>query len=161
MDKLISPEVLHARAAGTEEVSVTSDTVSVMEIVRKFLENSQGVHRTPCLLCGVYTKEYTIVPIPSELADDALGVKQLLKGAGYFVTLKDDALIRFNEEVVMVICWDPKVIEAARLFEETEINSGTLGDIYCIIPGREGIRCDNCYLCYTDDNQFISDGDGK
>lgn len=143
--KLITPSELHNRAAQTK-VETPIETIPLWNTVVGIVNASNGNHRASAPICGVYTTEYTIVPLPSSMigSESDRVIKELRK-AEYYVELVADSLRRFNEESLMVICWDPEVISAAKSGK-----SGTVVDRgMCILPGQENRKCDGCFDCHV------------
>lgn len=144
---LLGPEFLHKKALETKSISVPLEELSLYRTVVGFISNSVGVNRAPAPFCGIYTTEYAIVPVPSALVDsEAERVMDRLREVGYFTLLRADALKRFKEEALLIICWDPKVILAEKEGVDPQAEVPT---IECTLPGREGQPCNHCFDCQT------------
>lgn len=152
---IVSPAEMHARAKEVKVVEQPIESLQLFDTVSGFISQSIGRRPTKCLLCGKYTDEYIIVPIPAELVDnDARQVKTYLIQQGYFVTIRADALARFNQEALMVICWDPEIIKVSKDYPD-EGGIFDSGEIYCVLPGRENQPCNHCFRCHTDRAFFV------
>ena len=146
--KLLDPRTLHQRAKESKTVQKKPESKPspLWNTVVGFINNSTGNSRAPAPICGIMTTEYVVVPVSSEMLDeDAVKVRVKLEDAGFYCEFIADALQRFNEESLVVISWDPSVIEAAkRGASGTKVKRGL-----CILPGREGRACDGCYDCHS------------
>lgn len=155
MFEIVSPSELHARAQEHPvEQTPQVENLPLFETVGNFINNSKGHSRAPMPLCEVLTTEYAIIPVPSNIVDsEAIPIKKFLSDKGFFCILKEDALARFKEEVLMVVCWDPRVIEAHR---ESGREVGVLSaqQLYCVLPGREDKLCNHCYKCHENEGAF-------
>lgn len=154
---LISPEELHKRAEECTQVIPEVNSLPLFQTVKGFINNSTGHSRIPAPLYDIYTTEYTIIPIPGSMLDDEVPcVATALREAGFFVSIKDDALARFHEESLMIVCWDPRVIGA--------YNSGFTPDTsmmrpgMCILPERDGKPCCHCFDCVDYFSKSESEG---
>ena len=146
--KLMNPDALHKKAQEVpKEEKKSIEEVPLWQTVVGFINNSKGVSRAPAPICGVMTLEYIVIPVPASLLDlDALSVKVRLEDAGFYCEIIADALQRFNEESLIVVSWDPAVITAFKSGsgDRTLISRGM-----CILPGREGTKCNGCYDCHV------------
>lgn len=143
---LLSPEELHKRAEEQENAVPEVSTLPLFQTVKGFINSSTGHSRMPAPLYDIYTTEYTIIPVPGSMLDEEVPrVVAALKEAGFFVSIKDDALARFHEESLMIVCWDPRVIAASKAgfeFDNSHMRPGM-----CILPGREDNPCVHCFDC--------------
>lgn len=143
---LLSPEELHKRAEEHASVVPEVSSLPLFQTVKGFINNSTGHSRMPAPLYDIYTTEYTIIPVPGSMLDDEVPrVVNALREAGFFVSIKDDALARFHEESLMIVCWDPRVIAAYKAgyeFDNSDMKPGM-----CILPGHEGNPCIHCFDC--------------
>ncbi len=143
---LISPAELHERAVALVKEEKPVESLPLFKTVLGFINGSSGVSRAEAPFCGVYTTEYTLIPVPgSMLEEEAPRIINALREHGYFVTLKDDALSRFKEESLMVVCWDPRVIAASEAGHDANEMPALHGK--CILPGKQENECTHCYDC--------------
>lgn len=143
---LISPAELHERAVAHIKEEKPVDTLPLFKTVIGFINGSSGVSRAEAPFCGIYTTEYTLIPVPgSMLEEEAPRIIAALREHGYYVAMKDDALSRFKEESLMVVCWDPRIIAAYNAGHETEEVKVSHGK--CVLPGRQDQQCTHCYDC--------------
>ncbi len=145
---IISPAELHARAKENPVVEAPIESLPFYTTVGNFINNSKGHSRAPIPLCGKLTTEYAIVPMPSNIVDsEGMRIKDWLQERGFFVTVRADSLARFQEEALMIICWDPEVLAVSK---ETEWKEGIIDarQLYCVLPGKEHQLCNHCYRCH-------------
>ena len=147
--KLIKPEDLHKKAQEVKPVKQKPvEEVPLWQTVVGIINDSSGHSRTSAPICGVQTTEYVVIPVSASMLDeDAVRVKVELEQAGFYCEFVADAIKRFNEESLIVVCWDPAVIAVSNKDEyknKTDIARGL-----CILPGREGQMCNGCYDCHV------------
>lgn len=149
MFSIMTPAELHTRAQENPVTpEATPESLPLFETVSKFINNSNGHSRAAIPLCEILTTEYAIIPVPSNIVDsEAIPIRDFLSGMNFFCVLKEDALARFREEVLMIVCWDPRVIEAHK-DGGREVGVTALSQLYCILPGREDKLCNHCYHCH-------------